>query len=73
MIRAVGRAPDNEPLILLGLSAENVRRLQDGQPIHVRLSEMGLDVQVAIFYGETEEQMVRDMKEAGMLYGKTGN
>lgn len=65
MIRAVGHGPNNEPLILLGLSDENIRRLRDGQPIHVLLSELGLDVHVAIFYGETEEQMARDLEAAG--------
>lgn len=51
-------------LLGLGLSKENVEMLKKGNPIHVNLNEMGIkDVDMLIFYGETEEDMQRDLAE----------
>lgn len=66
MIKAVSETP-NGPFILFGLSEENLSRLRKGQPILVRLSELGLEGQVGIFYGETEEEMVRLLREQGLM------
>ncbi len=49
-------------LIGFGLSAENVKRLQAGEPIRFSLAEMGLPGEVLIFYGETEEAMAEWLK-----------
>lgn len=62
MIKAAATDKETgDPVIILGLSAENIRRLQDDQPIRVDLSEMGLTGQVVIFAGETEEAMTKTM------------
>ena len=51
-------------LIGFGLSKANVKKLKKGQPISVNMDEMGFPgVKVLIFYGETEEQMQRDMAD----------
>jgi len=49
-------------LVGLGLQAENIRRMQDGQPVRVRLSDLGFvgavgAVQVVIFTGKTDDEM----------------
>lgn len=53
--------------IILGLSAENVRRLKAGQPVHVdgRQIEMP-DVDVILFAGDTEASMTADLVRMGV-------
>jgi hypothetical protein len=42
----------------IGLSAENIRRLQAGQPILFNLKELGLiDLDILILTGETEDSI----------------
>lgn len=56
--------------LLLGIDAENVRRLQSGQPIHVHKAEVdnGEDIAaVVIVYGDTLQDIVNDMKREGAL------
>lgn len=53
----------NGTFILLGLSHENVKRLEEGKPISVDLKEMGLnDGHLMIFVGETEQTMEADIR-----------
>lgn len=77
MIRALGRTGDGRPLLLIGLSAENTRRLMDDQPIAFNTTEMaeavvpGMavlpDIQVIIVAGETETDIVTTLKAASLL------
>lgn len=48
-------------IVGLGLSEENIRRLQQGHPIIVRLREMLPDsrVEILIFAGTTEAEMTK--------------
>ena len=57
------RANDGDIVKLgFGLSAENVKRMQQGKPVYVDLTSMGLPgVEIMIFYGRTEEVMIRDI------------
>jgi hypothetical protein len=67
VIKGVGKAGDSD-LVILGLAAENVRRLTDGQPIRVDLAEVGLPgTVVVICYGQTEEAIMADMQAAGLM------
>ena len=51
-------------LIGFGLSKANIEKLKKGKPISIDLSEMGFPGNKAmIFYGETEEDMQRDLAE----------
>lgn len=57
---------DGVTMIGLGLEAENIRRLKLGQPIRVKLSDLGFVgavgmVQIVIFTGENAETMRRDL------------
>jgi hypothetical protein len=70
MIKAGGVTKDGRPLLLLGLSEENVRRLQLGQPIDLDTAELRTEAHqdypsmlVVIFAGKTEESMAAEIKE----------
>lgn len=58
------RARTKDGLCILGLDAENIRRLTTGQPILVSLSQLGGTDDVMICYGETLEQIQRDLEKA---------
>jgi hypothetical protein len=56
------KAKCNNGDLIFGLSKENITRLQKGQPIVFNLKEMGLeDKEVVIMYGETEDDMYKDL------------
>jgi len=55
--------------VIFGIDAENVRRLKDARPIAVDLAELGggAATKVVIFYGETIDAMVAQLKREGLL------
>lgn len=57
MIKARATINDGQVMVVIGLSDENIRRLQAGLPIDTDLSEIGLAGRLFIFSGETEEAM----------------
>ena len=62
MIRA--QAGANQ--FLFGLDAENVRRLQAGEPIVAKLNEFGLTgppITIILCYGETYERLALELQE----------
>lgn len=61
MVKFGATLPDGRKLIGLGISAENVKLLKQGRPILVRGAEMDLECDITIFYGETEEDMKKDI------------
>lgn len=66
MIKAVGEGTKGKVLIL-GLSQLNIDKLKAGLPIHFRLDELGIPGwSVAMLFGDTEEQIVADLKKIGM-------
>lgn len=70
MIKAKGEDEHGNPVLFLGLSHENLRRLRQGQPIKINLAEMGvagLTGYAIIFYGKTEEAMVALFAQQGQL------
>lgn len=62
MIKFIG-GDANDPIIGLGLSFKNLKKLKQGQPILIDLVEIGLVGNILIFVGETEKQMEHQMKE----------
>lgn len=70
MIKAVGKTALGQPLLLLGLSGENVTRLAAGEPIMIsaaQLAELGLpQMVIAIHYGRTEQGILDDFRKHGM-------
>jgi len=71
MIKGVAENELEGPLVFLGLSAENLRLLQEGRLILVQMSELGFEGRIVIFYGETEEQMLHELKTQGFISAST--
>lgn len=56
------KAKTNEGDLIFGLTKDNLRRLQNGEPIAFNLNKMGLeDRNVMIMYGETEEKIYEEL------------
>jgi hypothetical protein len=67
MIRMAAHTTDGKRLILIGLDRENTKRLHDGKPIRIDGAEFGLPGWIiGIFAGETVEDMLADLKAAGV-------
>lgn len=68
MIKATGKTGDGKPLVLLGLSGENVTRLMADEPITFNLAEMGLPaLQVVIIGGRTQAEIVAQLEQYGLV------
>ena len=63
MMKFTARLGKGGFLLGLGLTAENVKRLKSGQPIHVFCQDVHLPWQgeILIMYGETEAAMVDEL------------
>lgn len=55
------------PIIMFGLSAMNIKKLQAGMPIRIDLGKLGVPGHIYLFAGDTEESMLADLKESGFL------
>lgn len=70
MLKFAGRTGLGLPLLLLGLSGENVARLVAGEPIRISsedLARMGLpQMVIAIHYGRTEQAILDEVKAHGV-------
>lgn len=51
-------------VMILGIDAENVRRLKDGRPIVKALSQFGGTDDILIIYGDTLEDVQRDLEKS---------
>lgn len=58
------RARASDGTFILGIDAENVKRLKEGKPILVSLAELGGHDDVLIVYGETLQDIARELEEA---------
>lgn len=68
MIKATGKTGDGRPLVLLGLSGENVTRLMADEPIRLDLAELGLPPMVVVIVGgRTEDAITEKLTEVGLL------
>ena len=62
---AMGRKGD---LYGFGITAGNVERLKQGDPIVIDMSELGVpQMTITIFYGETEEAIARELQQYGVV------
>ncbi len=64
MIKARG-----ERFALIGLSRGNIERLMAGKPIFTSGEELGFSGKIAIVFGETEEAIVQELKDAAVIRG----
>lgn len=68
MIKAFGTAGDGTPLLLLGLSGENMTRLMADEPIVVNVAGLGMPpTTVVIIGGRTEDAITEKLRAVGML------
>ncbi len=69
--RAIRMDDSKKELIILGLSAENVRRLQNGEDILLTRETHGEGIPehlgISIIYGETEQKMADQLREMGAI------
>jgi hypothetical protein len=70
VIKAAGRTGLGEPLLLLGLSGENVTRLTAGEPVRItsaQMAAMGLPpIMIVIHYGRTEQAILDEFAAHGL-------
>jgi hypothetical protein len=58
------RARLSNGVFILGIDAENVKRLKDGKPILVSLAELGGHDDVMIMYGDTLLDIQDELEQA---------
>lgn len=68
MIKGVGEVQDQRgkrPMLILGLTREDVDRLVAGEPIRFECADIGLrPMQVSIVYGETKQAIMDEIGPA---------
>lgn len=55
------------PILLLGLTADNIQHLQLGDPIALNLGEVDMQGLLFIMAGENQEDILRQLTDAGVL------
>lgn len=70
-----GRATGSDKLhLFIGLSAENIRRLQNKEPIRINeksKGEMAKGVDIVITYGDDETAIAKELEAMGHIDSKT--
>ena len=70
VIKTVGKTGLGVPLLLLGLSGENVTRLAAGDPIRIsakQMTDLGMPaMELVIHYGRTEADIAADLQAHGV-------
>lgn len=70
MIKATGTY-GGKPMLILGLSGENMTRLMADEPIVINCAELGLtDMVVLLVGGRTEADIAAQLRTAGVPKGK---
>lgn len=68
MIKATGALKDGTPLLVIGLSRENTRRLHDDQPIAFRADHVDprlAPLEILLIAGDTEDSIAERLKGIG--------
>jgi hypothetical protein len=73
-MKALLYTEDNQPILILGLSGENVTRLMAHEPISMELATLGLPaMKLIIMGGRTEAAIVAELRDKGVLPPDTGS
>jgi len=64
VIRAVGKDEQGKRVTVVGLSAENITRLRQSQPI---LADYPDGSRVLVLYGDTEADVIDDLRALGYM------
>jgi len=69
MIRYRAERKGRPPLLFIGLSDENVKRLRAGQPIRIPADDPVARVatELVIYHGATEVELTRELEQHGVL------
>jgi hypothetical protein len=68
MVKFSATGDDGKTLLGFGLSRGNIERLVAGQPIRVRGKDIHRpDLEVMIFFGETEADMEQELRNLGAI------
>lgn len=63
----------NGSLLVLGLNPKEVEHLKLGNPLHVKLADVGGEhSQVILFMGESDEEMKKKFERSGLAQPKPG-
>lgn len=71
MIIATGDFEKKGPVLLLGLTKQNVKKLMRKQPILRDLRFAGVPYHLTIVYGEDEMEIHRQLRLAGLVTNET--
>lgn len=73
MFKATSKMKDGRPLLLLGLSGENITRMMADEPVSVDVGKLpGMpQMQVVIIAGKTEDDIADQLRSAGLIGGDT--
>lgn len=73
MLKGIAQGADGRQMLILGLTRQNVQRMEAGRPILVdqrQLAELGYDdvpdQQVVIFFGETQNDLTQQLRDLGL-------
>jgi hypothetical protein len=67
MIRASATRQDGTPMMIIGLTERNFIRLKSGKSIRVSGESFGVNVELVIVYGTTDQDIIDDFKRAGVV------
>lgn len=72
MIKFQGTGQKGLPVVGFGLSEVNIQKLKEGMPILIDAQDtqelLGVQAQIVIFYGKTEESMQEELNTAGFSF-----
>lgn len=66
MIRATMKGRDGRPIMLLGITDHNIRRMREGDPVVFDGTALGYDGLIAIVTGTDEQAIAQELKEKGL-------
>jgi hypothetical protein len=59
MLKALAHDQEGKPIVFLGITEENVKKLKEGLPIHMNMADLDgeLTLRMFLLYGENEEAL----------------
>lgn len=73
MIKARGTHRDGQPVVILGLTDQNLERMRAGQPIAFHGgADLGLECHVMIMWGPSEPAIARELGIYGVKVPQSG-
>lgn len=64
MIKARMERTSGVPLVVLGITPDNIRELKNGRPIYVNGTEVGIPSDLAVMFGPTNEAIADEIRQA---------